>query len=74
MGSPIPGHSGTLGHRGDRPGRRAAEQLVYISQAQALLPDAVHAAREQGPTWASISRLLNLSPAAAARRYRRSAP
>ena len=41
-----------------------------ITQARTMLPDAVHAARDQGHTWAEIGQLLNLSPAAAARRYR----
>jgi hypothetical protein len=41
-----------------------------IAQANKMIPDAVHAARDQGHTWAEIGQLLNLSPAAAARRYR----
>ena len=41
-----------------------------IAQAHTMIPDAVHAARDQGHTWAEIGQLLNLSPAAAARRYR----
>ncbi len=41
-----------------------------IAQAHTMIPDAVHAARGQGHTWAETGRLLNLSPAAAARRYR----
>jgi hypothetical protein len=41
-----------------------------IEQAQNMLPDAVAAARDQDHTWAEIGRLLNLSPATAARRYR----
>jgi hypothetical protein len=41
-----------------------------IEQAQQLLPDTVHQARDQGHSWAEIGQLLNLSPAAAARRYR----
>ena len=41
-----------------------------IAQAHTMIPDAVHAARDQGHTWAEIGPLLNLSPAAAARRYR----
>jgi hypothetical protein len=41
-----------------------------IAQAHTMLPDTVHAARDQGHTWAEIGQLLNLSPAAAARRYR----
>jgi hypothetical protein len=35
-----------------------------------MIPEAVSQARDQGRTWAEIGRLLNLSPAAAARRYR----
>jgi hypothetical protein len=41
-----------------------------IAQAHTMIPGAVHAARDQGRTWAEIGQLLNLSPAAAARRYR----
>lgn len=41
-----------------------------IAQAQQMLPDAVHATRDQGHTWIEIGQLLNLSPATAARRYR----
>ena len=41
-----------------------------IAQAHTMIPGAVHAARDQGHTWAEIGQLLNLSPAAAARRYR----
>jgi hypothetical protein len=41
-----------------------------IAQAHTMIPDAVHAARDQGRTWAEIGQLLNLTPAAAARRYR----
>ena len=41
-----------------------------IAQAQQMLPAAVSQARDQGCTWAEIGQLLNLSPAAAARRYR----
>jgi hypothetical protein len=41
-----------------------------IAPANTMIPDAVHAARDQGHTWAEIGQLLNLSPAAAARRYR----
>jgi hypothetical protein len=41
-----------------------------IAQAHTMLPDAVHAARDQGHTWIEIGQLLNLSPATAARRYR----
>src|SRR5258707_458456 len=41
-----------------------------IAQAQQMIPAAVSQARDQGHTWAEIGQLLNLSPAAAARRYR----
>jgi len=41
-----------------------------IAQAQQMIPEAVSQARDQGRTWPEIGRLLNLSPAAAARRYR----
>ena len=41
-----------------------------IAQARQMIPDAVHEARDQGHTWAEIGQLLNLTPAAAARRYR----
>ncbi|MGH3402440.1 MAG: hypothetical protein ACRDRJ_08015 [Streptosporangiaceae bacterium] len=44
-----------------------------IAQAQQMIPGAVHEARDQGHTWAEIGQLLNLSPATAARRYRRAA-
>ena len=35
-----------------------------------MIPQAVSRARDQGHTWSDIGRLLNLSPQAAARRYR----
>ena len=41
-----------------------------IAQAQQMIPAAVSQARDQGHTWAEIGQLLNLSPGAAARRYR----
>lgn len=41
-----------------------------ISQAQQLLPQAVHDARDQELTWAEIGELLGITAAAAARRYR----
>jgi hypothetical protein len=41
-----------------------------IAQAQQLLPQAVHDARDQELTWAQISELLGTTPATAARRYR----
>jgi hypothetical protein len=41
-----------------------------ITQAQQLLPQAVHDARDQELTWAEIGELLNISTVTAARRYR----
>ena len=41
-----------------------------IAQARQMIPAAINEGRDQGHTWAEIGRLLNLSPAAAARRYR----
>jgi hypothetical protein len=41
-----------------------------ITQAQQLLPDAVHDARDQELTWTQIGELLNITAATAARRYR----
>jgi hypothetical protein len=41
-----------------------------IAQAELLLPDAVHDARDQELTWAQIGELLNTTAATAARRYR----
>jgi hypothetical protein len=41
-----------------------------IAQAQQLLPRAVHDARDQQLSWTQIGELLNISPTAAARRYR----
>jgi hypothetical protein len=41
-----------------------------ITQAQQLLPQAVHDARDQELTWAQIGELLNIGAATAARRYR----
>ena len=40
------------------------------AQAQQLLPQAVHDARDQELTWAQIGELLGTTPATAARRYR----
>ena len=42
-----------------------------IAQAQLLFPSAIHYAREQNHSWTEIGQLLNLTPAAAARRYRK---
>ena len=39
-------------------------------QAQELLPQAIHDARDQELTWAEIAQLLNISTATAQRRYR----
>jgi hypothetical protein len=41
-----------------------------LAQAQALLPEAVTAARDQDLTWDQIGQLLGLTGPAAARRYR----
>ena len=41
-----------------------------IAQAQQLLPQAVHDARDQELTWAQIGELLGTTAATAARRYR----
>ncbi len=41
-----------------------------IAQAELLLPDAVHDARDQELTWAEIGELLGTTTATAARRYR----
>ena len=40
-----------------------------IAQAQQLLPQAVHDARDQELTWTQIGELLNTTAATAARRY-----
>jgi hypothetical protein len=40
-----------------------------IAQAQQLLPDAVHDARDQELTWTQIGELINTTAATAARRY-----
>jgi hypothetical protein len=41
-----------------------------IAQAEQLLPQAIHDARDQELTWTQIGELLNTTPATAARRYR----
>ena len=41
-----------------------------IAQAEQLLPQAVHDARDQELTWAQIGELLNTTATTAARRYR----
>jgi hypothetical protein len=41
-----------------------------IAQAQQLLPQAVHDARDQELTWTHIGELLNVTASTAARRYR----
>ena len=41
-----------------------------ITQAEQLLPQAVHDARDQELTWAQIGELLGTTAATAARRYR----
>ena len=40
------------------------------AQAEQLLPEAVHDARDQELTWAQVSELLGTTAATAARRYR----
>lgn len=40
------------------------------AQAQRLLPEAIHDARDQDLTWPEIAQLLNISVASAQRRYR----
>jgi hypothetical protein len=42
------------------------------AQAQQLLPQAIHDARDQELTWTQIGELLGTTPATAARRYRSS--
>jgi len=44
------------------------------AQAQRLLPQAIHDARDQDLTWAEIAQLLNISVASAQRRYRQGPP
>jgi hypothetical protein len=41
-----------------------------ITQAQQLLPEAVHDARDQELTWTQIGELLDITAATAARRHR----
>ena len=41
-----------------------------ITQADQLLPQAVHDARDQELTWTEIGELLGTTPATAARRYK----
>ena len=41
-----------------------------IAQAERILPQAAHDARDQELTWAQIGELLNTTAATAARRYR----
>jgi hypothetical protein len=41
-----------------------------ITQAEQLLPQAIHHARDQELTWTQIGELLNTTAATAARRYR----
>lgn len=52
------------------PGIRLHALASLTAQAQALLPQAIHNAREQELTWAEIAQLLNISIASAQRRYR----
>jgi hypothetical protein len=44
------------------------------AQAEALLPQAIHDAREQELTWAEIGQLLHISIASAQRRHRQRPP
>ena len=44
--------------------------VSLIAQAQPLLPEAVHDARQQELTWTQIGQLLDLTPSTAARRFR----
>jgi hypothetical protein len=45
--------------------------VSLINQAQALVPDAVAEALDQGYTWAEVAAQLGTTPVAARRRYRR---
>ena len=54
---------------GDSPVRLHALASL-IAQAQQLLPQAVHDARDQELTWVQIGELLGITAATAARRYR----
>ena len=44
--------------------------VSLIAQAEQMLPDAVHQARDQDYTWTQIGRLLNLAPSTTAKRYK----
>jgi len=44
--------------------------VSLIAQAEQILPDAVHQARDQDYTWTQIGQLLNLAPSTTAKRYR----
>ena len=46
------------------------ELMRLVAQAERLLPQAVHGARDQELTWTQIGELLNTTAATAARRYR----
>jgi hypothetical protein len=50
-------------------GVRLHSLASLITQAQQLLPQAVHDARDQELTWTDIGELLNTTAATAARRY-----
>jgi len=52
-------------------GARLHTLASLIAQADHLLADAVHEARDQQFNWAEIGQLLNLTAATAARRYRK---
>jgi len=45
-----------------------------INQAQQLLPNAVHDARDQGLTWTEIGHLLNITPRSLHADYRTPIP
>ena len=47
-------------------------QASLLTQAQQLLPQAAHQARDQELTWTQIDELLGTTPATAARRHRNS--
>ncbi len=50
--------------------RPSLPEASLIAQAEQILPQAIHDARDQGLTWTQIGELLNTTAATAARRYR----
>ena len=52
------------------PVRPSLPEASLIAQAEQILPQAIHDARDQGLTWTQIGELLNTTAATAARRYR----